>query len=373
MLKRILKSNKLGSGTLSDKFTETYKQLAEEKILKIKDILIDDTADILADRICQRLLKYVWFLPASEGHHHAEEFGLFLHCIETGFEALKKFDDKIYFEYRENKDVIDSFETRRRKPSKQYAFFLCGLVHDLGKEAIRYKVIASNGEIWDPCDEYGLYGFIQKHPEVTFSNIQYQNVDNIYGLYQKIAPFFAARLISSEDYKYVGPEDIGDILNAIGYKPTDNKFYKEIVNADMESVKQDLIARGEIKTKDIVGDFITTLKEMFAEGRIPVNSKGAKAWVFEERTAVSMSVLNDARVLLLSKDKKTPELNIIWKKLMERHLIEHEGWKCVYDMELPSLSGSIFIKVVRFKNSVIWGDNVPETCKLKVTFNITNK
>ncbi|MBE0427226.1 MAG: TraI domain-containing protein [Nitrospirae bacterium] len=374
MLERILKSKKLAPFSKTDNFSEVYSRLAEDKLKKIKDILIEDTADELADKICQRFLTHVWFLPASEGHHHAKEFGLFLHCLDTALEALKRFDDKIYFEYRENRDVIDSFETRKRRPSRQYAFFLCGLVHDLGKEAARYKVVSSNGELWDPCNEEGLYGFVQRHPDTAFSSIRYQSMDNIYGLYQKIAPFYAARLISSEDYKYVGHEDIGDILNAIGYKPADNKFYKEIIDADMQSVKKDLIASGEIKTKDVVGDFITTLREMFTEGRISINSTGAKAWVFEDRTAVSIAVLNDVRALLLSKDRKTPELNIIWRKLMERHLIEHEGWKCVYNMELVTMGRSMFIKVLRFKNSVIWDkDKTPETCKLNVSFNIISK
>jgi hypothetical protein len=375
MLKRILKDKKLVPVTIkTDKFLEVYSSLTEDKLKKIKDILIDDTADELVDKICQRLLRHVWFLPASEGHHHAKEFGLFLHCLDTALEALKKFDDKIYFEYRENKDVIDSFETRKRRPSRQYAFFLCGLIHDLGKEAVRCKVVSSDGEVWDPCNEEGLYGFVQRHTDITFSNIQYQNVDNAYGLYKKIAPFYAARLISSKDYKFIGHEDIGDILNAIGYKPADNKFYKEIVDADMESVKKDLIASGEIKTKDVVADFITTLREMFAEGRIPLNSAGAKAWVFEDRTAVSIAVLNDVRTLLLSKDRKTPELTIIWKKLIERHLIDHEDWKCVYDMELSTAGRPMFVKVLRFKNSVIWDkEKISEICKLKVSFNIANK
>lgn len=341
-------------------------------ITTIKDLLISDTADSLAEKITLRLLRHIWFLPASEGHHHSEEFGLFYHCLECGIESVKRFDDKIYFEFRDNKD-IDSFDTRHRRPRMQYAFFLAGLLHDMGKDASRFEIKSRDGHVWNPCSPDGLYGFVQKYG-INFSDIKFLQHKNMYGgMYRKLAPFFASRLLSPGDYEYVGAEEIGEVINAIGYKPyTDNifKFYltSAVTEADMQTVQRNIEEKPQ-QIKDVVVDLIEMLKGLLTSGQVPINSRGAKAWVFDTFTAVQISVINDVRQKLYEKDRKTPDMNTFLKRFVERKLVEaYEEWKCIYEMEIETAGRPYMVKIIKFKNSILWGDTGPDICKLNTSF-----
>lgn len=339
----------------------------QSMMLKIKDILVDSAADKLAEDLCQRFLRLVWFLPASEGHHHAKEFGLYLHSMETAIEALNQFDKKIYFEYRDNESDIDSFETRRKRPHTQYAHFVAGLLHDIGK-VVMYSIIRELGEAaWSPSQE-GLYDFFLRNPGVSFSSVKHRQFK--YFIHQKIAPYFASLLLSAGDYEYIEAEDMGDILNAIGYKPyTDNKFMG-IVRADMVSTSEDL--KTEVTKKDIIGELITVIKDMFRSGQIPTNSVGGRAWVYEQFTAVTVAVVDQARQILASKDKRVPETKVIWNMLRDRQLVDHEDWNCIYAMEMTDGMGRPFeYKVMKFRNNTLWGgDKRPDICVTKYSFKL---
>ena len=350
----------------NDFFSEKYNSEDISKLIrKIKDCFIDKTADNLVENICQRLFRYFWFLPASEGHHHAQEFGLFLHCLDTAVKTIRKFDDTITFEYRENMD-IDSFETRKKRVSKQYAFFICGLLHDMGKVAA-YKVVAKNGNVWNPCNN--LYDFAIAN-QVSFEDVQHKSDKDLYTLIEKISPFFAARIIAPEDYSYIGANYIPDIMREIGYKKDYAHYFSGLIKeADMESTKEDIEA---LQPKDdLVSNFIEELKKVLETGRVAINTSGAKAWVFENYTAVHIGILNEIRTLLYSKDLKTPDISVILKRLIERRYVDFVDWKCIYSMDIQTAGKPYTVKVVKFKNSLLWDrSQKKDICKLNVVFNI---
>ncbi len=350
-----------------DSFLDAYKnEKISSYVHKIKDIFIDKSADVLVENICGRLLRYFWFLPASEGHHHAQEFGLFTHCLDTSIKAIRKFDEAVFFEYRDNND-IDSFETRKKRTHKQYAFFVCGLLHDIGK-VIRYNVVAKDGSEWNPCNN--LYDFAISH-RLSFEDIRYKSDDkDLYAHIEKITPFFAARIITAHDYSYIGSGYISDILKEVGFKKDyAHNFSGIIKEADMESTRDNLETAQP--QNDIVSHFIEELKRMFEAGRVAINTPGAKAWVFENYTAIHIGILNEIRTLLLSKDSKTPEVNAILKKMVDRKYVDFVDWKCVYGMEIVTAGKPFIVKVVKIKNTLIW-DRSPkmDICKLNVVFNI---
>src|SRR5208282_2117792 len=82
--------------------------------------------------------EFVWDLPAAESHHHARPFGLFTHSLETAAANIKDFENKLFFQFDKN-NTIDSCQTRTVKPREQYAYFLTGLLYDVG-EASKYTV-----------------------------------------------------------------------------------------------------------------------------------------------------------------------------------------------------------------------------------------
>src|SRR5208283_1859863 len=99
--------------------------------------------DKLALGMIKRFLEFVWDLPASEGHHHARPFGLFLHSLETAINNLKIFENKLFFQFKDGS--IDSYQTRVVKPREQYAYFLTGLICDIG-EAARFSISSEKAE-----------------------------------------------------------------------------------------------------------------------------------------------------------------------------------------------------------------------------------
>jgi len=355
-----------GSGRNGNEFDRVWQRPdIQGKIVEIKDILIDDRADILAEDICRRMLSFVWFLPASEGHHHAREFGLFLHSIETAIESLKRFDQKIYFEYRgESSGDIDSFETRRRRPHAQYSHFIAGLLHDIGK-IVMYDVSAKGHEAWKPQTEH-LYNYSMR-TGCDFNDVKQRQFE--YYLHQKTAPFFASRLLYPEDYSYMGADNVGDVLNAIGYKPYTGNIYIT-TQEDMKSVAADVSASAT-KT-DVIGELLNVLRDMFKTGQIAINSQGARAWVLEQYTAITVSVLKEATQILGGKGKKVPDMKVIWGMLKDREYIEHEGWNCIYTMTMESLGRPTEYKVVKIRNKILWGDDkMPDICNQKLSFRIT--
>lgn len=349
-----------------DLLNKTYlNENISKEVRKIKDIFIDKSADALVENICKRLLRYLWFLPASEGHHHAQEFGLFSHCLDTGIRAIRIFDEAIFFEYRDNND-IDSFETRKKRVHKQYAFFVCGLLHDIGKVA-GYRISANDGTEWNPCND--LYDFITAN-RLSFTDIKYRSENDLYSRIEKITPFFGARLMTAEDYSYIGRDDTADIMKEIGFKKDyAHNFSGIIKDADMQSTSNNIDT--EPPKNDLISSFIEELKRMLHTGKVAINTPAAKAWVFENYTAVHISVLNEIRTLLHSENTRTPDVNIILKRMVERKCVDFVDWKCIYGMEIVTAGKPYTIKVVKFKNSLLWDRSQKiEVCKLNIVFNI---
>ncbi len=336
-------------------------------IRMIKELVIDPNAEHLAEKILIRLLKFVWFLPASEGHHHSSEFGLFDHSLKTSIKVLEKFDQEIHFEFRENSGDIDSHETRKKRPRIQYGAFLTGLLHDVGK-IVQFSLTAKNGEIWSHNEP--LHDFAMRHG-VRFSDVIYNKYNNVYALHQKIAPFYASILISEDDYNYLHPGILSDVINAVSYKPsTDNRYKDMLSTSDGEGTKENIETAPT--RKDLLGEIIQYLKEIFSTGRVVINSAGGRAWVFKNFTAITIALLNETRTSVAAKSGGKPVENaVVLKLLVDRNYVDKEDWKCIYRMEFPTMGKNIEYKVVKFRNNILWGDSTPEICKMDATFTIT--
>jgi hypothetical protein len=154
MLSRILKilapgENKTSSAAPTKKespfdfLPEDVRKEYDKLITILPNLLIDKRADKLALGMIKRFLEFVWDLPASEGHHHARPFGLFLHSLETAINNLKIFENKLFFQFKDG--TIDSYQTRVVKPREQYAYFLTGLLYDIG-EAAQYSISSERAD-----------------------------------------------------------------------------------------------------------------------------------------------------------------------------------------------------------------------------------
>lgn len=425
----------------------------------IADIIVDEQAIALAKNIIHRYLKFVWLLPASKDHHHASEFGLFLHSFETAINNLKAFEKKLFF-YHDKSGSIDSYKTRKVKPKEQYAYFLSGLLadiseasqfiassgkehndpkvrhlisymlehrkdfqeaktgdpwlqfnaflknaseavneefgyneglehiddnaarevysyflsgllHDIGK-ASDFIIYDSQEKTWNPYKET-LYEFYNKNNKA----ITIKRIDTYtYALHKKITPVFASAIISHSDCDYIGMHSIADLMDYLmqsGGTGAGNKFSRTI-ESDMESTKENIETNHYV---DAASAVIEEVKNILSSGKYPLNQIMTGAWVFEDYTAVALKILDEARISAASKDEKIKKVigtKAPLKSFVEKRYVKsEEGWKCMYMMDIETHGRAFQQKVVQFKNTLLWGDNVPETCKLKIKLNISTK
>ncbi len=457
-----------GPSSLIDKLPVDIKDEAEKSIKNIKNILIENYADNLAEKMIERYLRFVWNLPASAGHHHARPFGLFLHSIETAINNLKVFESKLFFQYTPDGN-IDSYQTRKVKPKEQYAYFLSGLLigivdacnlfvaadtetqnpklstlvgyfnevkselalegsdtdlkfailleelqkrnikcvspsaiiqafsgidqsnpqssqiaeveettgrdvyaqflsglfHDIGKAA---DVTVSHGKkMWNPLLE-GLYDFDSRYN--CDVHIKHRK-DGSYGLHKKIASAYVAKLISPEDYEYIGIINFSDLIDYFTLNPSRNNKFIRTIDSDMKSTADDLRNNGA--KDEVVAVVLEEIIRIIKSAKYPVNTFMPGLWITEDYTAVAMKIIDEARVSASNheKIKRTVDFKILLKGLVDRRHVKAEEWKCIYTMDLEIAARPFQQKVIQFKNTVIWKEqNVPDLCKMKIKFTI---
>ncbi|EGQ9744871.1 hypothetical protein FWP33_20445 [Vibrio parahaemolyticus] len=104
--------------------------------------------DTLYRQLILNLADYVGQLPASESHHHNWPGGLLKHSLEVAL---------VSFKYSKSWDLppisLNDYEARRR-PRWQYAAFVIGLFHDVGKAITDMTIVCEdvNGNTyrWNP-------------------------------------------------------------------------------------------------------------------------------------------------------------------------------------------------------------------------------
>lgn len=104
--------------------------------------------DTLYRQLILNLADYVGQLPASESHHHNWPGGLLKHSLEVAL---------VSFKYSKSWDLppisLNDYEARRR-PRWQYAAFVIGLFHDVGKAITDMTIVCedANGNTyrWNP-------------------------------------------------------------------------------------------------------------------------------------------------------------------------------------------------------------------------------
>lgn len=94
--------------------------------------------------LIRNFIAYVHLLPASKNHHHSGIGGHLTHSLEVAFNALTL----------GQRDLFDKSETPTQayhnKKRWQYACYIAGLLHDIGKPVTDMTVVSADGEhVWD--------------------------------------------------------------------------------------------------------------------------------------------------------------------------------------------------------------------------------
>ncbi|MGV5003564.1 MobH family relaxase [Shewanella xiamenensis] len=100
-------------------------------------------AQTLVRDVVANFLSYAHLLPASENHHHAAVGGLARHSLEVALFSLRHMAS---VDIRETKFTD---ELHGKKIRWQYAAWVIGLVHDIGK-ALHDMTVQADDSVWNP-------------------------------------------------------------------------------------------------------------------------------------------------------------------------------------------------------------------------------
>ncbi|MEZ8030336.1 MobH family relaxase, partial [Enterovibrio norvegicus] len=146
------------------------------------------------------IISYVHLLPASEHNHHSEVGGLLRHSFEVGLNSLRRVK-------RRKPEPIGLVDIEKlREPRWQFAAFLTGMLHDIGKVVGDIHVHGHNtGTIWNAhCDS--IYTWATRHGETKYT-VEWMNNRRSYAhehlnatmLKQVLTPFLGKWLFEKHD------------------------------------------------------------------------------------------------------------------------------------------------------------------------------
>lgn len=343
------RKNRVNNSLTLNEVLEKY----QSQIEKIIDRLYDEEACELAGKIITRTLKFVWFLPASESHHLARDFGLFEHLLNVAGHRVEDFDRRLIYETSARFNRTDGVKTRQMKPRWQYAFFLHGLLHDVGKV---YDVIvtAASGEIWRPFVE-PLYDFCVRHDDrVNFKFMP----DRDYAIHKRVAPAMAMNVIAPEDISYIGRNIFSELVDGLShYTHKSSRFYEDKRASDMTVTEEEV--KDEAASRPPEMEVFEEIKKRILEGSVPVNLTTGPVWVSEEYVAVNYAFFKETISRLRSSGVVLPPDGRILKFLADRKYIRAENVQ-VYDIRISSdprgKVGTIRYKVLLFYKKTLIGE-----------------
>lgn len=223
---------------------------------------------------------HVHLLPASQSHHHRGMGGLLRHGLEVAFQSLRLLDTVL---------VGGSEETasarRAALPRWQYAAFLAGLLHDIGKPITDMTIRDKDGQEWSP--------FAQSLAEWLVGRDRYY-LEWRPGRRDKhilMTALMAPRFIGAEGLAWLAGNDVGDILQLLvesltGLEYGTNKLRDIATKADAWSVQKDLVLLGTLAAPAESNDIgipleryiLETLRRLCRENRFRINRVGGEVW-----------------------------------------------------------------------------------------------
>lgn len=184
--------------------------------------------------VIERYAAYVHLLPASEAHHHRGAGGLFRHGLEVGQWAAQRAESHFFC-------VGDTQKTQRENETRwQFAAFLGGLLHDVGKPLSDVAVTDKTGKKeWNPYDS-SLADWLQLE-SIDRYFLRWRDKRN--KRHEKFSMMNLDQIIVPRAKSYLnkpGPYIMEALLEAIVGTGASEALTQLVLWADQESVKRDL-------------------------------------------------------------------------------------------------------------------------------------
>lgn len=261
----------------ADRIVGTQKEI----IRKVREVLRFNETDfnLLVLPVISNYAAHVHLLPASENHHHRGAGGLFRHGLEVGLFAATTAQSKLFC-------VGETPQSARsNEPRWQFAAFLAGLLHDVGKPITDVSVTNKSGALeWNP--------YSHSIAEWSLSN----NVDHYFlrwrdarhKKHQKGGILILDHILPQQTKIYLnvpGPVIMQAMLEAIHGTSAHEELTQLVIKADQESVIRDLrnqrldvdeYAYG-VPVERFVFDAIRRLAS-----QKKINEKGSNIWRLKE-------------------------------------------------------------------------------------------
>jgi len=325
-----------------DEAFERHVKLVRE----IEDILPGKGADLFRP-LALRFAAFVYDLPASQDHHHAERFGLLRHSLETACEAARIAAGRLNLEYLDS-GVIDSVKTERNRPRLHYLEALVGFFHDVGK--VFDVDVKAGDELWNPGQE-GLYGFLER---LKATDYQLGWVADRFHRHIHRTVIVLRGIVSDEDATFLGRE--------IFLKALARLITFEASPADVTSVKTGLASPDPEAPRLKEQAFLESVRELVQVGLLKCNRPRGNVYVGREYTFLVAPqplqvVIEHMRTV---KSVYTSRQDDLVDYLHARGLLREKDGRNFLKAEVAS-SGMppIVLGGVLIDNVPLWGNAVP--------------
>lgn len=282
--------------------TSRIIQTQEELIARIRGTLRFNQSEFedIVLPVIERYAAYVHLLPASESHHHRGAGGLFRHGLEVGFWAAQRAESHQFC-------VGDTPQNRREnEPRWQFASFLGGLLHDVGKPLSDVAVTDKTGKKeWNPYDS-SLAEWSHRE-SIDHYFLRWRDKRN--KRHEKFSMMNLDQIITHKAKSYLnkpGPHIMEVLLEAIVGTSASEAITQIVMWADQESVRRDLVnqrldvdeyAYG-VPVERFVFDALRRLVNISK-----INEPGAMIWRLEQGVFLAWNQIVPEIHNLIEKDK----------------------------------------------------------------------
>ncbi|MBX2807148.1 MAG: TraI domain-containing protein [Cellvibrionaceae bacterium] len=242
---------------------------------------------------------YTHLLPASEAHHHCDAGGLCRHGLEVGFWAAQRAQS---YQFASGNT---SQQRRESEPRWQFAVFLSGLLHDIGKPLSVMTITDKNGKEWNPYVKHLAAWIADESVERYFVRWRQKRGQR----YETFAMMPMHQILTAEAIAYLnsdGPDIMEALLEAIAGTGIGNDITRIMLWADQESVRRNLVDQPRQEDENTHGVPVErfvfdALRRIVVLGNI--NQPGALIWHLQQGVFLVWDQLVPELHALLKKDK----------------------------------------------------------------------
>lgn len=296
-------------------------------------------------------------LPASESHHHAGAGGLLQHGVEVVRHTLD-LKQGITLPRGEAPEVQS-----RRQDLWTYACVTAALLHDLGKPVTDHRITLfdgshERGRAWSPIHGPMPVGATYR---IAF------NPQRVYRHHERVPPLLAHHLIPAIGLRWIAEDSdaLHSWLAAIQGDLADAGAIGEIIGkADGLSVARNLSGSKNVQlptaqAKPLVERLITGLRYLLDNGDLPINRRGAAAYLDGDTLwLVSKTTLDKLRTHLIEEGQPgIPTRNDrLMDELQQHDLLIPNDDRAIWLCQITVGDWQQELTCLRMDASRIWSD-----------------